>query len=154
MVGRAKVLWVTLGAISVMALAGLGFASFVAAGSATLTGNAGTVSFSFTNLAVVGSGSAPGSVMTGCSAPTPSSTSSGGASITVSLQNMAPGDGCAVSFDIKNTGSLPGTWTVTPGAAPSSACWEWLPAAGSTGSLAAGASAPDATVMGLDCRIP
>lgn len=152
MLGRARVLWTTLAAISVMALAGLGFASFVASGSATMNGNAGTVSFSFTSMSVVGSGSAPGSVMTGCSVPTPVATGSGGATITVTLTNMAPGDGCALAFFIKNTGSLPGTWTVTPGTPPSASCWEWLPAAGSTGTLAAGATTPDSTVMALELQ--
>jgi hypothetical protein len=152
MVGRAKVLWVTLAAISVMAMAGVGFASFIASGSGAVTGNAGTTSFSFSDITVVGSGSSAGSVMTGCTAPTPSATSSGGATLTVTLHNMAPGDGCAVGFEITNTGSLPGTWTVTPGSPPSSSCWEWLPASSSTGTLNAGSTTADQTVLGLELQ--
>jgi hypothetical protein len=147
-----KILWATLAAISVMAISGVGFAAFVASGTATITGTSGTTQFAYdlscVGCGVTGSGSSPGSVMSGCTSASTSTTGNGGMNLQVTMNNMAPGDGCIVVFEIKNTGTLPGTWDVSVASAPGS-CWQYLPSSHEDGALASGAETAPIT-MGLE----
>jgi len=144
-----KVLLVTMAAIGLMAVTGIGFASFVATGTASVTGTAGTLTFTYSAVSVTSSSQQGGYAgdMLGCtSAPTPTSNINGGQDLTVSVTQMSPGDWCSLNFEITNTGNIPGTYKVMPGTPPSSTCWQWIPSGTITGTLAAGASSSQVSI--------
>ncbi len=149
-----KILWATLAAIGLMAVTGVGFATFTASGSATVNGTAGTLSFQFTNVHVTSSALAYGAeyqgAMVGCTSPTITTTGTSpatGQTLSISAADMSVGDWCAVTFTVQNTGNIPGTYTVGAGTTTGqSGCWQFLPSSGSGGTLSAGGTSSSTTI--------
>jgi hypothetical protein len=142
-----KILWATMAAIGLMAVTGVGFAAitpWTASGSATVNGGAGTVQFELTSVNVLSSatqadynGNMQGCTPAGLSG---AGTPSGGETLSISAYYMTIGDWCGFSFQVTNTGNIPGTYTVSAGTSGGSpSCWQWLPNAASSGVLAPGA---------------
>ena len=93
---------VSLFALSLLALTGVGYAAFTSSITVNGTASAGTLSIAFTTPAnTAGYGTSTPSGVGSCSF------SGTGASTTLTVSNMDPGDTCTADITVANTGSLP-----------------------------------------------
>jgi len=93
---------VSLFALSLLALTGVGYAAFTYPITVTGTASAGTLSIAFANPAnTAGYGTSTPSTAGACSF------SGTGSSTTLTVSNMVPGDTCTADITISNTGTVP-----------------------------------------------
>jgi hypothetical protein len=96
-----KTMIVSLFALSLLALTGIGYATFTSTIYVNGTATAGTLNIAF---------AASPYLATGTTSPVGAGTcsfSGTGSSTTLTVTNMAPGDTCTATITVANTGSLP-----------------------------------------------
>ena len=105
---------VSLFAISLLALTGVGFAAFTSSIYVYGTAGAGTLAVQFNNPATPGTSTPSGAGTCGFSGT--------GGSTSFTASNLAPGDICTATITVYNTGSLPTTSETTSLSAPVNVC--------------------------------
>lgn len=121
----AKALWVSMLVVGLLAVGGLGYSAVMLTATVTVNGSAGTWSVSFSGPLTYQNSTTfyPLSSAVICTGP---STGSGN-TLTVTAGNLGPGDWCAVSGNISNTGSIPAEFTGVTFSRTTSVygCWQW-----------------------------
>lgn len=126
----AKAIWVTILAIGVLSVSGLGFAAFTAAGTATTNGTGGTLSVAWQN-----SSSEVSATYVTCS------TATAGSQLWANVTDLAPGDWCVVFGNLSNTGTVGASISVTDSVSNGfHSCFTWDQISNSQSTVSAGGS--------------
>ncbi len=111
----AKAIWVTMLAIGVLSVSGLGFAAFTATGTATTSATGGTLGLEWANSSTMAS-----TTYVGCGSATV------GSELWANVSALAPGDWCVVFGNLTNTGNVGATISVSDTVSNSfSRCFTW-----------------------------
>ena len=125
----AKALWVTMLAVGVLSLSGLGYAAFTASTSVTMYGTGGHL-----DLAVQSFSTSTSQSYVGCTG-----TINTDGTLTVTAGPLAPGDWCDVTAVIENTGNVPATLTASSSTSTGfSSCFQSVLESSTPSTVAAG----------------
>jgi hypothetical protein len=105
-----KTMVVSLFALSLLALTGIGYAAFTSSIIMNGSGNAGTLSIVWGNSVSTAAYDESGNAI---SYATCTYSGAGTTTLTLSANNLGPGDYCIFRTTITNTGTIPGTMTIT-----------------------------------------
>lgn len=134
----AKIVWMSLVVVAVLAVSGLGFAAWTSTAVINGTGSAGNINLDFSNLTVkLLSNSAPYTTCLG-TVNTPPDTA------TVHANNFGPESMCVIYANLTDTGSLPVTTLHTHLVVTNNVtgCWQFKTLLPVGSSLAPGAFSP------------
>ncbi|MHB8351483.1 MAG: hypothetical protein ACYDFT_02145 [Thermoplasmata archaeon] len=124
----AKAIWVTILAIGVLSVSGLGFAAFTAAGTATTSGTGGSLSLAWDN-----SNSQVSATYVTCG------TAIVGSNLWANVTDLAPGDWCVVFGNITNTGTVGASISVSDSVSNGfHSCFAWDQISNSKATVSAG----------------
>lgn len=111
----AKAIWVTILAIGVLSVSGLGFAAFTASATAQTNAQGGTLGLMWDNSSTMAS-----QTYVGCSSAT------SGSSLWANVTALAPGDWCVVFGNLTNTGNVGASVSVSDSVSNGfSGCFTW-----------------------------